>query len=75
MPNSPDPKLIAELGVESFEPNMAPNALCLGCQFITLSKSIWIWESCAFTTLTSAACGEETGSAASATWGLRKVCR
>ena len=33
----------AELGVESFDPNMAPNMLCLGCQFITPSNSIWIW--------------------------------
>ena len=63
---------MVELGVESLEPNMAPNALCLGCQFITLASSIWIWESCAFATLTIASRGE-AGSAASAICGTRKV--
>ena len=54
MPNSPDPKLIAELGVASLDPNSAPNRLCLGCQFITLARSIWTWASCAPVTLVSA---------------------
>ena len=33
-------QLIAELGVASLAPNRLENALCLGCQFITLSSSI-----------------------------------